>query len=119
MDVIKTATRGSVCDPPVKVLPKSISLDLFSSSEEFYMPCVISRTGWVKRTLIPQKIGAIIDFSELYMAKLASDEKLLVGEHLDFLFNVNTVPIKITNILRGLIDNLHGPGASQLQVRDN
>ena len=35
---------------------------------------------------------------------------------MDFLFNSNTVPIKIANILRGLIGELHDPGCSHLQV---
>ena len=117
-DVIKTATRGRVCEPPAKVLPTFITLEQLSSSEQFYVPCVMSRTGWVKRPLIPQEMGAIVDFPELYMAKLAGNEEVVRGENLDFIFNVNTVPIKITNILRGLIGNLHDPGSSQLQVRE-
>ena len=67
MDILKTATRGSSCEPPQKGMPEIVSLESISSSEEFYVPCVMSYTGWVKRKLTPQELGSIFDYPELYM----------------------------------------------------
>ena len=62
------------------MLPTAISLELLLSSEEFYIPCVMSRSGWVKQCLILQEMGAILDFPELYMAKLDSDLAMMTEE---------------------------------------
>ena len=97
-DVLKTATRGKVCDPPEKPMPALISLESISSSSEFYVPCVMSRSGWVSRPLIPQELGAIFDYPELYMSYIASNKLELTSDELDLLFNINTVPIKIVGM---------------------
>ena len=107
-DVLKTATRGKVCDPPSKRMPTLISLESVSDNSEFYVPCVMSRTGWVSRLLIPQEQGAIYDFPELYMAKLASEEAELSHSDFKFLFNASTVPMKIVSILKGLVTKITG-----------
>ena len=62
--MLKIATRGKVSDPPAKSSPTAVALESISTDSNFFVPCVMSRTGWVKRSLIPQEIGAICDFSD-------------------------------------------------------
>ena len=113
-DIIKTAARGTVCEPSLKSLPTLLSLDLASSREEFQLPCVMSRTGWVKRPLITQELGALFDFPELYMNELTGKNEETMNKELDFMFNIHTIPIKIVSILRSLIGELNFPGQSKL-----
>ena len=104
-DVLKMATRGKVCYPPLKCLPKLITLDSISNREDFYVPCVMSSTGWVTRPLIHQELGAIFDFPELYMAKLTSDDLKVSQDEFEFLFGIDTVPMKIVNILKSILSS--------------
>ena len=114
-DVIKSATRGKVCEVPDKPMPRLVTLESVSHDEEFIVPSVMSRTGWVKRCLTLQELGAVFDFPELYMAHLSRKRDTIGDADLKFIFNSNTVPIKVVSILKCLIGSITSPEASQLE----
>ena len=102
-DVLKTATRGHVCESPMKPMPSLVALESLGTDDEWQVPCVMSRSGWVTRALIPQEIGAIFDFPELYMSKLTSTKSDVTPTEFKLLFNHNTIPMKIVSVLRGIL----------------
>ena len=116
IDVLKSATRGKVCNPPDKPMPKLVALGSVTSDTQWFAPCVMSRTGWVSRSLTFQELGAIYDFPELYMAKLNNVEPSPTSSELDYIFNPSTTPLKVVNILKCLIGSLDREGETLVKV---
>ena len=108
MDILKTATRGQVCEPPEKAMPKLVTIDSVLRRATFRVPCVMSRSGWVNRPLTIQELGAVFDFPELFMARLGSDQEGLNDNELEAIFNSTIVPLKVVGILKCLIGSLQG-----------
>ena len=108
MDILKTATRGHVCEPPEKQMPKLVTIESVLNRATFRVPCVMSRSGWVNRALTLQELGAVFDLPELFMAQLSSEHEELDDKELAAIFNLSIVPLKIVGILKCLIGCLQG-----------
>ena len=102
VDVIKDTTSGVVVDIPDKASPLHVNLSDKSLHQSFVLPSIFSRTGWVRRKLIPKEIGALFDFSELLIARIQD-------EAIDIKWDENATPMKIIQIARTIL--LYAVGA--------
>ena len=110
VDVVKdTTTGGVVVDSPDKPMPTHVSLSQGSLCRPLVLPSVFSCTGWVRRKLSVKEIGALFDFSELFIARLNENQGTAVE------WSIEATPLKIVQIARTIMDYTIGALSKEMK----